>query len=186
MKLLPPNLNKEIKKVYSAAIEEVGEPICLYLPPVNKQDCPNCINTYSIGESLNIYDSTFTSPTEIFGSTITPTPFTRGRCPVCSAKGYLEQENIKRVKAIVRWNPSGAGDASGSMDYTPAGVEGFNNVLVKTAKCYYGSLRDCEKAIISGVECKLLVPPVLRHLKTTDIVAIAFFSSTDTGHSTNT
>lgn len=183
MKLFPPNLNKQIKNVYEEAIKEAGQPICLYLTP-NKQDCPNCISNPD-GSSLNRYDSSFVAPTEIFGETISPIPFTRGRCRVCRGKGYLEQEVIKRLIAIVRWNPSGAGDSSGDLDYTPAGIEGFNNVLVKAHKCYYDNLRDCEKAVIDGVDCSLLVPPVLRGKGTTDVVAIAFFTSIGPGHSTN-
>lgn len=184
MKLFPKNFGKQIKNLYKEAIEEVGVPICLYMDSAT-QDCPNCLSNPD-GSSLNVYDSSFLAPTEIFGETINPVSFTRGRCPVCYGKGYLENQNasIKRITAIVRWNPSGAGDTVGDLDYTPAGIEGFNNVLVKTFKCHYDDLSDCNKAVIDGVDCKLLVPPVLRKVKLLGVVAIAFFSSIDPGHKT--
>lgn len=183
MGMFPPNIGKELKKMYEVVRKETGESICLHMIP-NKTDCPNCYSNPN-GESTNVYDSSFVAPTEIYGDTITPTLFTRGRCPVCYGKGVLEQDVEKRIKVIVRWNPSGAGSAKGDMDITAAGVEGFNNVLIRSPKCYYNDLRDCVKAVISNIDCVLLVPPVLRGVGNVDVVAVAFFTSIDPGHSSN-
>ncbi len=183
MGMFPPTIGKELKKVYEAVRKETGEAICLHMTP-NSTDCPNC-HSNPDGESTNIYDESFVTPVEIYDNTITPTSFNRGRCPVCKGKGVLEQDVEKRITAIVRWNPSGAGDSKGDMDITAAGIEGFNNVLIKIPKCYYNDVRDCVKAVISNIDCKLLVPPVLRHVGKVDVVAVAFFTSIDPGHSSN-
>ncbi len=179
MGMLPPNLGKEIKKMYSQIMNETGEAVCLHMTP-NSTDCPNCLSGPQ-GKSLGIYDSSFVVPVEIYGDTITPQSFTRGRCPVCYGKGVLEQDVEKRITAIVRWNPTNDGD----MEQTQAGIEGLNIVSIKSSKCYYDNIRDCVKASISGIDCRLLNPPVLRHIGRTDIVVVAFFTSIDPGHSSN-
>jgi hypothetical protein len=177
MSLIPPNLGKEIRDKFKTARNETSKYIYLYGTP-DKEDCPNCL-ALPDGSSSGTYDSTFTTPVVIFGETITPTSFTRGRCPICSGKGNLEQESKQGIKAIIRWNPSGDGD----LDITAAGLEGYNIVLVKADRKYYEKIRDCNKAEIEGIECVLLSPPTIRFVGSIDVSVIAYFSSKDVGHS---
>lgn len=180
MGLIPKNLAKEIKKKYSTINKEAGETVCLYLNP-DKEDCPNCITNSQGGTSLGIFDTSFVAPVEIFGTIYEPTQFNRGRCPVCYGSGSIEQEVKKQITCVVRWNPTNDGD----MEITQAGKEGLNIVSIKAPKCFYGNIRDCIKASISGIDCTLLNPPVLRHVGLTDITTVAYFVSIDPGHSTN-
>ena len=179
MGLIPKNLAKEIKKKYSTINKEAGETVCLYMEP-NKSNCPNCLSDTQ-NDSLGIFDTTFVAPVEIFGTTYEPVQFNRGRCPICYGSGSIEQEVKKQITCVVRWNPTNDGD----MDITQAGKEGLNIVSIKAIKCYYDNVRDCIKAKISGIDCALLNPPVLRHVGLTDITAVAYFVSIDTGHSSN-
>ncbi len=75
--MFPPSVGKEIKKIYETVRKENGESICLHMQP-SSQDCPNCYSNPQ-GESTNIYDTSFVAPTVIYGETITPTSFTRGK-----------------------------------------------------------------------------------------------------------
>jgi len=180
MGLLPPNLSKEIRNKFKTIREETHKTLFIDTLP-QKADCPNCLSDYN-GASTNVFDSTFVSPVEIFGSTITPTNFTRGRCPVCYGNGQLEQEVRKRIKAIVRWNPSGQ-DSKGDLEKTPAGIEGFNVVQIKSSVEHYDTLRDAVKATIDGIECEVLLPPVHRGVGGVDVVVVCYFVSTQVGHS---
>lgn len=180
MGLLPPNLNKEIKNCFSTILKEIKKRIIIYSPP-QKEDCPNCISDHT-GASVDKYDSSFTSPIVIFGTTYTPTPFTRGKCPICRGKGHIEYSSTTGISALVRWNPPGA-LSDGDMSFTPAGIEGRNVASVRADRCYYELLRDCVKATIDGVDCELYLPPALRSVGTTNIMAIAYFVSVKPGFS---
>jgi len=179
MGYVPNNLPREIKNVFNSIRKELSRKLYLKLEP-NKEDCPNCL-TSATGDSLDKFDSSFVTPVEIFGNIISPSSFSRGRCPVCYGKGYLEQENIVCIRGLVLWNPIGE-DSRGDLQRTPVGIEGYNIVQVKADKCYYESLRDCVGAVIDGVDCELQVPPTLRNVGPVEITAVAYFITTDVGH----
>lgn len=180
MGLLPKNFGRQMKDLFKGFKKEASKTIYVYGEP-SKEDCPNCYMATVTGSSTNTYNSSFVTPTVIFGITVTPTPFMRGRCPICRGKGELEQEDKKAINALVRWNPTDA--SSGALEHTAAGVEGFNIVQIKASKCYYDILRDCQYVTVDGVKCVLLRPPVLRSIAGTDILTIAYFSSSDVGKS---
>jgi hypothetical protein len=178
--MIPSGLKREIRDKFSQLKSELYKTVYLYLEP-NKTDCPNCFITISSGASTNTYNTSFIAPTVIYGNTITPTPFSRGRCPVCYGKGVIEQENRIGVKCLVRWNPS---DNDGRLIITPAGTEGTNVVQLKTDECYFEKIRDCKYALIDNIKCELLSPPFIRSLGYQDVVVIAYLSSVDIGSST--
>lgn len=178
--MIPSGLKREIRDKFLQLKSELNKVIYIYLEP-NKTDCPNCYMTVSSGASTNTFNSSFTTPVVIYGNTITPTLFTRGRCPVCVGKGVLEQENRVGVKCLVRWNPS---DGDGRMLISSAGVEGINIAQIKASECYFESLRDCKYVMIDSIKCELLSPPVIRHLGYQDVMVIAYFSSVKVGSST--
>lgn len=181
MPMIPTGLKNEIRSKFTELRKELSKNICVYATPT-RVDCPNCLHDHT-GVSINKYDTGFVSPVVIFGHTINPSPFTRGRCPVCSGGGKLESENKSTIKVLIRWNPPGVG-SRGELEKTPGGIEGYNVVLVKAAKCHYEILRDCTKALIDGVECTLFLPPVIRGVGEVDVVAEAYFVATQVGRST--
>lgn len=180
MPLVPSGLRNEIKSRFTEIRGELGKYITVYSPP-NTAACPNCFRDHT-GASNNQYNTSFVVPVVIFGRTINPHSFTRGRCPVCFGKGYMEQDNKTVIKVVYRWNPQGLAP-NGDMEKTSGGVEGFNVAFVRASRCYYELLRDCKKAVIDGVDCTLIRPPVLRSVGDKEVLAEAFFVSTDVGHS---
>lgn len=178
--MIPKGLVKEIKTKFTQLKRETSTEVTIFGSP-EKEDCPNCIASIE-DASLNIYNSSFTTPVVIFGETINPTPFSRGRCPVCYGKGYLSYESSTVIKALVRWNPPDSGPR-GYMVEGPGGIEGKNVVRVKADVCYYEKLRDCEYIKVSNIKCELLNPPVFRSANGTDFGVTAYFISTEPGHS---
>jgi hypothetical protein len=177
--MVPSGLSKEIRNKYAQIKNESSKVVFLYLEP-NKTDCPNCYMTISSGASTNVFNASFVAPTTIYGNVITPISFTRGRCPVCSGKGVIEQENRVGIRSLVRWNPA---DGDGRLIVTVAGAEGTNVVQLKTSECYYENLRDCKYALVDNIKCELLSPPVMRSLSTQDVIVIAYLSSVNVGSS---
>lgn len=184
MPLMPSGLKKEVFRKHREIFSEMSRTITIISRPESYEtvDCPNCLS--SGGTSTGVYDSSFSSPTTIFGNVITPTPFTRSRCPVCLGEGFLRNEIIlsKCIEALVRWNPAG-NDGRETLVSTPAGFEGSDVVRVEVAKCHFSLLRDSEHVLIDGIKCTLIRPPVFRHLSDVDITVAAFLMSVEVGHS---
>ena len=170
-----------IRKIYRDLIKDVvkdlGESIYVYGPP-EEADCPNCLYDLTTGQSKNVFDTTFVSAVTIFDKLISPKSFTRGRCPVCKGKGKLYNRAPSNIRALVKWRSE-----DGDMEHTPAGVEGSNIVRVKARRSSYERLRDCEYAVIDGVKCLLVKPPVFRGLGKQDELVVAYFQAVDVGHS---
>jgi len=180
MALIPSGLKNEIRFKFAEIRNEVSRPIFVYSAP-QKADCPNCITDHT-GASTGIFDVSFVAPVVIFGQTISPQSFSRIRCPVCKGVGILEHEVSTPIKAIVRWNPPSE-MSNGEMIATPAGLEGKNVARIKASKCYYGTIRDSTKIVVDGVVCKLHLPPVLRGVGMTDVMAIAYLVAVEVGPS---
>jgi hypothetical protein len=174
-------VTKSIKKIYKSLIKQVvkdlGEQISLYYDP-DIEKCPNCYTDPVSGKSKNVFCSSFVTPVIIFGETISPHSFTRGRCPVCKGDGSLYDYTPVSVKAIVKWDRRDS-----DMERTVAGDEGRNVARIKAQKSYYVKIRDCAYAIIDGVKCVLIKPPVLRGLGAADEIVVAFFQATAPGKS---
>lgn len=177
--MIPSGLKNEIRNRFKTIRQEAHRTIFILSEP-EKEDCPNCLSDHT-GASINTFDSSFVSPVVIFGETISPTSFNRGKCPICSGTGYLEQESKTGIQALVRWNPT-AEDSRGVLAGTEAGREGYNVVQVKADECYYTTLKNAKKAVIDGIECEVLLPPVYRTVGYVDITIVAYFVSVEVGH----
>ena len=180
MGFIPKDLHKEMKVMYSTLVKESGKYITIFGAP-EKIGCPNCYQDHT-GNSTGVFNSSFVTPIVIFGETYSPISFTLGRCPVCEGTGSLTYADSSKIKALVLWNPAGVSDSRGSLNTTPAGLEGSNVVRVKADKCYYNRLRDCTKATIGGVECSLALPPTIRFVGKEDVLVTAYFIATEVGH----
>lgn len=170
-----------IRKIYRDLIKDVvkdlGESIYVYGAP-EEEDCPNCLFDLSTGLSKNVFDSSFVTPVILFGETINPTSFSRGRCPICKGKGKLYNRTPSNIRALVKWRVEDS-----DMEQTPAGAEGSNLVRIKARKSSYVRIRDCEYAVIDGVRCELVKPPVFRGLGKQDELVVAYFQAVGVGHS---
>lgn len=176
-KIVTNAIKKTYKNLVKQVIKDLGESIQLYYAPVETA-CPNCYWDPVNKQSKNVYNSSFIAPVVIYDVTINPQSFTRGRCPVCKGAGILYSFTPIVVKALVKWSPEDS-----EMEYSVAGKEGMNIVRVKARKTYYVKIRDCNYAMIDGVKCELLKPPVFRGLGKDDEMVVAFFGSVEPGKS---
>jgi hypothetical protein len=133
--------------------------------PSHKNECPNCyydkVNRTSSGIPK-------VSPGD-------PNYFTVGRCPVCHGKGVLTTARKRCIQGIVIWNP--AGDEMNSLTFTQAGFEGATRVEIKTDPCYLDLIKQAERVVIDGINCKLSNPPIIRGIGGKQILVALFFTT---------
>jgi len=177
-KLISDEVKRTYQKLMKDLIKDAGQQVDIYGIP-EEADCPNCLSDLVTGKSKGVYDTTFLSPTTIFGNVITPLSFSRGRCPVCKGEGKLFNRTPYKVKALIRWNPT-----AGEMEVSPVGREGHSVVRIKTEPCYYEKVRDSEFIIVDGVRCELIRPPILKGIGKRDAAVVAFLSPVEIGKST--
>lgn len=178
---------KVFKKQMDRFIEVNGRPILVLLPQI-LSDCPNCLNDpiFYQGESVNKYNTNFIRPVNIFPGTseeqtIYPQPFNVDAlpsgitfdpadpnpriinstiCPVCRGKGKLAVQPNVCINANFNWHPrSGLSDGM-IMDLSPGRLPD-NIGIIKTDLCNFAICKDSIGFIVdSGVECKMITPPV--------------------------
>jgi hypothetical protein len=176
-KIVTNPIRRTYRRLIRQVIKDLGKTIYVYGTP-EKVDCPQCLNDVVTGESKNISNPNFITPVVIFSQTITPQPFTRGRCPVWKGKGHLSNYTPTIVQALVKW-PVEEGD----MENTPVGIEGDSIVRIKSRATYYESIRDAEYFIVDGVRCELFRPPTTRGLGKQTEMTVAFLRAVGVGHS---
>lgn len=177
--IVGPNIKKVYVSLIKATIADLGKSVTIYLPPLTA-DCPQCIwdptNERSTGQS----DPSFVAPVVIFGETITPQPFTRGRCPVCKNAGKLTKEVKRSVKALVRWNPEGPED----LQILPVGREGASVVRIKALPTNYELISSAIYFVVDGVRCEIIRSSTIRALGTTEGMVVAFLQEVEVGKDT--
>lgn len=176
-KIITKGVIKTYKQLIKDIINDLGETLYLYYKP-KKEWCPNCLIDKASHASKNIFNSSFISPITIFGNLVSPKSFTLGRCPVCKGTGELLDYSPVSIRGVVKWRPQYS-----EQENTPAGLEGENIVRVKAKKIFYEKIRDCDYAMIDGVRCKLMKPPIIRVLGGTDELVVAFFETVEIGSS---
>ena len=132
-------------------IKGLGRCVTIYKHDV-KMDCPNCYYDRINRESTGKYTP---------GG---PIPFTRGRCPYCRGRGYTSTPRKKSIHALVTWRPKQEGMMQNETLFTEAGKESDTVVRLKTDPCHLALIRDSKYALIDGMKCDLIDPPVLRGL----------------------
>lgn len=175
-KIVTPGIRKTYHNLITQVVADLSKTILAHMPP-DKEQCPNCLWDAINNKSSGTFNSTFVTPVVIFGNTISPSSFTRGRCPICFGVGYLTSPVIRNIKALVKWNPKG----SSALEITPAGREGAPVVRIKVPRVNFDSIVSAEYFTVDGVKCELNEPPTIRGLGTQEELVVAFLLATEVG-----
>jgi len=174
--IVTPAIRKIYKDLIKQVVEDLHKPILVFSPPT-KEDCPNCVYDFVNKTSSGNFQTSFVTPVIIFGETINPVSFTRGRCPVCYGAGHLENAVKRNVKALVKWNPGRADD----IETLPVGREGHAVVRIKVLRADFNLINDAVSFLVDGVKCEMLRPPTIRGLGTQEELVIAFLEEVEPG-----
>jgi hypothetical protein len=167
-KLVTRKVKENFKRLTQQLVLDLSQPLVIVQESPMFVDCPNCIWDSINKKSSNIFDASFAGPITIFSGTdqertISPFPFTLGRCPVCIGEGQLFTNQEICIPAMVNFI-SGRGPDGRFIDL-PAGKEGENLVIVKTLACHYELIENNHIFVIHGnVKCEKFNPPILRGL----------------------
>lgn len=175
-KIVKPTTRKIYKTLIKEVVADLHKPIKAHLPPL-KQDCPNCQWDNMARKSSGTHNASFVAPTLVFGQTINPAPFTRGRCPVCKDIGYLTSPVTRSLKAMVKWNVIGAKD----IEATPAGLEGSPYVRIKVLRADFAVIDAAESFTVDGIHCVKARAPTIRGLGVQEELVVMYLVSTDPG-----
>lgn len=150
-----------------ALINQLGKNVLLIFDPII-ESCPNCTQDIISHRSTGIY--------KLGG----PIPFPRGqKCNYCKGVGFLERENAKCLKCLIKWNPK---------ELSNYGISVQKNNGIVRLKTFLTSAPDlikCKYAIVNHdienifkLKVKLVSGPVPVGLRE-DRYCIAYFQLID-------
>jgi hypothetical protein len=183
--LIPKNVKKEFKKITQQIVRDLSQPMTIVQESPMFVDCENCVWDSINRKSSNVFDASFTTPINIFVGTnqqrtISPIPFTSGRCPVCIGEGQLFTNQEICIQAMI--NFMGSGSSGAKFENLPAGKEGTNFALVKTLACHYDLLARNEIFIIhNNIKCEKFRPPFVRGMGGEEAIAEMVLQTTEAG-----
>ncbi len=175
-KIVTAAIRKTYKTLIRDVVEDLHKPVIAHMPP-EKADCPNCHWDSVNNKSSGTFNNSFTVSVNIFDLVINPSPFTRGRCPVCLGQGFLVRVIDRNIKALVKWNPDGPDD----LRITPAGREGAPAVRIKVLRADYDIVNKAEYFTVDGVRCEVNTPFTIRGLGTQEELVVGYLISTEVG-----
>lgn len=201
MGIIPANaLKKQFKAVWNEYLDKNGKDILVEATPL-AVSCPNCIQDGNRNKSLNVYNTSFIRPVNIFPGTpnqitVFPQPFnvttvsgvqydpanlnpkilTTAVCPVCIGEGKLVAKIFHTIKAVITWNPEER------LKDTSQGWEGDPICRIKVHNSNYALVRDAIRFVVDGVSCKLDIAPRVKGLGGDHLVE-AYLITTAPGHS---
>jgi hypothetical protein len=163
MPRVPKSVQKRYRKVIQEVVEDLSDEITI-LNPSSVVDCPDCYLDELTGKSSNVFDVGFLVPVVVFAGTssertITPTPFTRGRCPICFGEGKLEATSVSTIKALIDFFPNEVGFPPG-LEYAPYGRDGKVFAILKTHERHYEVLLNSLGIVFRGKRYEVIFPPV--------------------------
>jgi hypothetical protein len=148
----------------SRLIDGLGRNIIVYLPD-RRLECPNCYYD-------KVHDKSSGIPKVGPSSS---TYFTVGRCPVCSGRGVRVVSRKRCIEGMVIWNPQG--NATNSLTFSQAGMEGATSVEIKTDICYLDLIKESKYVVVDGIQCKLSNPPIIRGVGGKSVLIATFFTT---------
>lgn len=161
---IPISIQQEYKKYINQVVSDLGREIDV-LSSLTTVVCPNCYWDGVTNKSSGVFDSSFVSPVTVFSSTsaertITPIPFTRGRCPVCFGEGKLVAHSVTTITANISYYPEELGGKSEEYNVEPFGKDGKSYIILKTHEKNYSLLLNCDAIFINDVRYEKVRPPV--------------------------
>lgn len=188
-KLVTKRMKQDYKKKIQQLVLDLSQELIIVQESPMFVDCPNCVWDSINKKSSNIHDATFVAPIIIFSGTseertISPIPFTEGRCPVCIGEGQIFTPKEVCIPAMINFfSETGR---RGSFMSTAAGKEGVSLVTVKTLACHYDLLYNNEVFFMhSNVKLGKFKPPFLRGLGGEDAVCETLMQTQDEGQRTS-
>jgi hypothetical protein len=179
-KIVSPAIKKAYVKYIKDTIEDLNRSVDVYLPP-EAMDCPNCLYDPINKKSTGVVDPLFVTSVVIFGQTISPQSFTRGRCPICKGEGVLTSEVKRSVKCLVKWQPDGPDD----LEIIPSGREGASVVRLKALPSNYNNFINAIYYVVDGTKCEAISSPNIRALGTTKGMVVVYLQEVEVGRGTN-
>lgn len=150
---------KRWKQSMARLVDGLGRKIIVYLQD-KRSECPNCYYDKVHDKSSGVYKD---------GGSAS---FTYGRCPICAGKGVITTSRKKCIGGMVIWNPQG--NATNSLTFGEAGMEGATSVEIKTDVCNLDIIKDAKYVVLDGIKCKMSNPPIIRGVGGKSVL-IAYF-----------
>lgn len=170
------------KRIRDFVIDGLGRSVEVFKQPI-KSECPNCyydkLTDKSTGECSWTYSETVQKQadyTAAGGIGLRYKYFIKGRCPICSGKGYLEVHRRTHVQAKITWDPGVTGRGN-TTTYTAAGTEGSTLIELKTHPKYQDIFKNCLMVKVDGIECKISKPPIIRGLGNQALLIVTLFTT---------
>lgn len=173
---------KKFQKRIRDVVQGLSRPVQIYKQPL-KAECPNCyydkLTDKSTGEGKWTYSEAVQKQADYIannGVGLRYKFFVKGRCPVCSGRGYLETHRRVWVDSLIIWEPSKSG-GSNATTYTAAGTEGSTILELKVHPKHQDTFKNALLVKVDGIECRLSKPPILRGLGNQAILIITLFTT---------
>lgn len=170
---------KKYTTIIRDIIDDLGRPVEVFKKP-SKYECLNCHYDKLKDSSTGICKWT---PAEAFqkqsdyensgGVGTRYKFFSKGRCPICKGKGYLETIRKVWVKCKITWDP----EADGTLVHDSPGVAGSTSVELKTDPKYLDLFKNCVYLKVDNMECVLAKPPTLRGIGSKSLLIVLAFTS---------
>jgi hypothetical protein len=163
-------------------MNDLGRPVEVFKQP-SRHECLNCyydkLTNSSTGDCKWTLSEALQQQSEYENSGgigLKYRYFSKGRCPICKGKGFLETIRKVWIKCKVTWDP----DISNSYVADSVGVSGSTNVELKTDPKHLTLFRDCVGIRVDGLACTLAKPPILRGIGGSSLLIIMAFTSEGT------
>ena len=166
------------KKIVGSLINDLSKSVEVFKKPV-KYECPNCYFDKTTNASTNTckwtLPETLQKQQEYLdsgGLGLKYKFFSKGRCPICKGKGFLESVRKQWVNCKITWNPM---DTSEFL-VGPSGIDTKLFVELKTDPKYLKLFTNCDIIKIGEVSCNLYKPHIIRGLGNDSVLVVIAFS----------
>lgn len=161
---IPNSIKNNYKKIINEVVFDLSHDVVVYSPP-SLVDCPNCIYDSVNKKSTGVFDTSFVAPVTLFTGTssqrtVTPTSFSRGRCPICFNEGTLKALVKTTIQGIFSFYPDTNGGTDGLIP-EPYGIDGKIHAQLKTNCQHYELLLNADYVEYSGVKYGFTYKPLL-------------------------
>lgn len=174
--------DKYQKRIRDFVIDGMGRSVEIFRQPL-KSECPNCfydkLTDRSTGEVKWTLSEAIQKQSDYEASGAIGLRykfFVKGRCPVCSGRGFLEVQRRTYVQCKVTWEPSLPGSTN-NIVFTAAGTEGSTILELKTHPKYQDTFKNCLQVKVDGIICKISKPPIIRGLGNQALLIVTLFTT---------